>query len=164
MCFAAVGGLVLSSENESRTRDAVASKKRPSTLRRRLLRDAATRALRFAARCPAASLLKVQNRTARKPYIEDKEVLEEVIPNYRRLDEGSVSAKTIKKGFLSRAGPFDRIPARAASAIGAKAALQPSNCDAQPLPLRKRPPRRQSLKEFKSSIADRAAARQQKQR
>ena len=42
---------------------------------------------------------KVQNRTARKPYIEDKEGLEEGIPNFKRLGEGSVSAKTIKQVF-----------------------------------------------------------------
>ena len=68
-------------------------------------------------------MLKVQNRTARKPYIEDKEGLEEGIPNFKRLGEGSVSAKTIKRVFSAHraaAARFDRIHARAPLAIGAK--------------------------------------------
>ena len=58
---------------------------------------------------------KVQNRTARKPYIEDKEGLEEGIPNFKRLGEGSLGlGKDYKTGFLRRRdrADFDRIPAR----------------------------------------------------
>ena len=107
MCFAAVGGLVLSSEDESRLAMLWLRKNG-----RRLYADDSYEtlrlgALRFAARCAAASLLKVQNRTARKPYIEDKEGLEEGIPNFKRLGEGSLGlVKDYKTGFLSIAPPI----------------------------------------------------------
>ena len=161
MCFAAVGGLVLSSADESRTRDAVASKKRSSTLRRRLLRDAATRSAVICGSVRSGQFAKVQNRTARKPYIENKEGLEEGIPNLICFGEGSVSAMTIKwVCSASGRGRFERINARGAWLIGAKQALQPSINDRATLWLRRRRPRRFQRLEFKSSIADRAAARQ----
>ena len=73
-------------------------------------------------------MLKVQNRTARKPYIEDKEGLEDGIPNRRRLGEGSVLAKAIKRvcsASARRPAEFERINARAARAIGAKYSYSP---------------------------------------
>ena len=63
---------------------------------------------------------KVQNRTARKLYIEDKEGLEEGIPNFKRLGEGSGLGKDYKTGFLrrrERRADFDRIPARSWPAV-----------------------------------------------
>ena len=50
----------------------------------------------------SGQLLKVQNRTARKPYIEDKEGLEDGIPNPKHVSKKGRVAKTIKQVFSAR--------------------------------------------------------------
>ena len=156
MCFAAVGGLVLSSEDESRTRDAVASKKRPSTLRRRLLRDAATRSAvicgsvrsgQFAKKC------KIGPRASR--ILRTKKGLRRASQILSVLEKGLVSAKTIKQVFSGVASAelilTAYLPARGRQCR--RGPLQPCYKRQRLLWLRAQPAAPHQLRAFKSRIA-----------
>ena len=155
MCFAAVGGLVLSSEDESRTGDAVASKKRPSTLRRRLLRDAATRSAVICGSVRSGQFAKAQIGPRASRILRTKKGLRRASQILSVLEKGLVSAKTIKQVFSGVASAelilTAYLPARGRQCR--RGPLQPCYKRQRLLWLRAQPAAPHQLRAFKSRIA-----------